>query len=546
MGQCLSAAPPTAARSPLADLAGEKQTSAAAPAGVGGGSGETGKKRMMMMSSTFSAVGDGGADPATATTTDRTTGTASPGSSTMSLAFLQHHNGGGSKRMKLAEGGKQQETATSTLQQPVIGQFLENEEGADDDDGSNTPSSIAAAAGASTTEMPAPPSSVKKLQGWLSDFERKQREHYGRIPYHHHHGSTNANPNVAAANATPSRRAPTPASTPAQQTATATANAPHTAPRMLFGGNSSSATSNATCTTNTRTCSSATKPKPRPSSSVEATNDGYAAVSQLSAWLEDDPTASSKKNKMGLAHRRGRNVSSKSRNFEPLPQNEATRTVVEFRKNGVSERKQWLESAFAKEEETKATNKDGLSVADRAKWLQGAFAKKQQEEAQGHRRGATRDNDDGHVTYAEVGPEEELVSSGRCAGGVLADTEKRDGTNQMTAADGGDSVVSSTCSSFRIGKQILESRTEKNGARGVGQQQEEEEEEDLTASVQRRRAAFEARAQSENGRRPVGAVRAHWEMGGSSGPSSTQSYTKTYVPEDDRRCTPAKKLSDLP
>ena len=540
MGQCLSAAPPAAVRSPLADLTGEKQTSAAAPAGVGGGSGETGKKRMMM-SSTFSAVDNSGADPATATKTSATStgGTALGSSSSMSLAFLQHHNGGGSKRMKLAEGGTQQET-TSTLQQPVIGQFLD-EEGADDDDGSNTPSSIAAAAGASTTEMPAP-SSVKKLQGWLSDFERKQREHSGRIPYHHHHGSTNAKPNVAAANATPSRRAPTPAPTPAQQPVVTAANAPHTAPRMLFGGNSSSA-----ATTNTRTCSSATKPKPRPSSSVEATNDGYAAVSQLSAWLEDDPTASSKKNKMGLAHRRGRNVSSKSRKFEPLPQNEATRTVVEFRKNGVSERKQWLESAFAKEEETKATNKDGLSVADRAKWLQGAFAKKQQEEAQGHRRGATRDNDDGHVTYAEVGPEEELVSSGRCAGGVLADTEKRDGTNQMTAADGGDSVVSSTCSSFRIGKQILESRTEKNGARGVGQQQEEEkEEEDLTASVQRRRAAFEARAQSENGRRPVGAVRAHWEMGGSSGPSSTQSYTKTYVPEDDRRCTPAKKLSDLP
>ena len=79
----------------------------------------------------------------------------------------------------------------------------------------------------------------------------------------------------------------------------------------------------------------------------------------------------------------------------------------------------------------------------------------------------------------------------------------------------------------------------------------EEEEEDLMASVQKRRAAFErkeeeARAKSENGRRPVGAVRAHWEMGGSSGQGSTHSYTKTYVPEDDRRCTPAKKLSDLP
>ena len=114
MGQCLSAAPPAAVRSPLADLAGEKQTSAAAPAGGGGG--ETGKKRMMM-SSTFSAVDNSGADPATATKTSATStgGTALGSSSSMSLAFLQHSNGGGSKRMKLAEGGKRQETTSTPV-----------------------------------------------------------------------------------------------------------------------------------------------------------------------------------------------------------------------------------------------------------------------------------------------------------------------------------------------------------------------------------------------------------------------------------------------
>ena len=167
MGQCLSA--PNTIRSPLADLTGEKQTSA------GGGSGETGKKRAMM-SSTFSAVDNKGADPASATMDG--TGTAL-GSSSMSLAFLQHSNGGGSKRMKLGGGGTQQETTTTTTitLQPVIGQFLDSndDDEADDDDGSNTPSGVAAAAGASTTEEMPAPSSVKKLQGWLSDFERKQR-----------------------------------------------------------------------------------------------------------------------------------------------------------------------------------------------------------------------------------------------------------------------------------------------------------------------------------------------------------------------------------
>jgi len=469
-------------------------------------------------------------------------------------------SGSSGKRMKLTGGEKT----------PVIGQFLDVD---DDDDGGDD-----AATGAITTNnaaaeaeaRAAPPSSVKKLQGWLSDFERKQREHYERVP--HRSSSSNQNNNGAAAAssksaATPPRpsaaAAPTPAPTPAQNpAAAAAARAPHTdvvrarttslggsgrstatPGRMLFGGSSTSGQA-------PRTCGSATKPRAaarRQSSSVEATNDGYAPVSKLSAWLEDDPTSKKKNGGLPLASRRGRNVSAKSRRFEPLPPNDATRTV-EFRRNGVSERKQWLESAFKKDGDgaNKAGGQaeDGMSVADRAKWLQGAFAKKKEENK-------VRRDDDGHanVAYAEVGPEEEFIASGG-AGDVAAAAEKQDGPNNRED-DNATLTSSSTCSSFSIGKQMLESRTEKNSSRGVGQQPQEEEEEDLRASVQIRRAALEQREEESRAhadadrRRSVGrAVRAHWEVGGGS--ASAQSYTKTYVPEDDRRCTPAKKLSDLP
>jgi hypothetical protein len=316
--------------------------------------------------------------------------------------------------------------------------------------------------------------------------------------------------------------------------------------RMLFGGSSTSGQA-------PRTCGSATKPRTAArsslsrSSSVEATNDGYAPVSKLSAWLEDDPT--SNKKKLPLASRRGRNVSAKSRKFEPLPPNDATRTV-EFRRNGVSERKQWLESAFKKDgdgaNKAGGQGEDGMSVADRAKWLQGAFAKKKEENCK------VRRDDDGHanVAYAEVGPEEEFIASGGAGDFAAAVDEELNGPNSRED-DNNTLTSSSTCSSFSIGKQMLESRTEKNSSRGVGQQPQEEEEEDLRASVQIRRAALEQREEESRAhadadrRRSVGrAVRAHWEVGGGS--ASAQSYTKTYVPEDDRRCTPAKKLSDLP
>ena len=502
-------------------------------------------------STSANANNSGGADPAT-------NAMAASGVES-SITSNGSSSSSSSKRMKLTkgEGG------------PVIGQFLDVDDDDDGDDKEGESNDDTVSPGATSTnstikEVPAP-SSVKKLKGWLSDFERKQKEHYERIPHHSHNNSHNPNPNVAAtsSSATPSKRStttPTPLPTPAQNTAAAIARAlPHTdvvKARSTSINSSTTSTNSSVKSTATpgRKLFGGTKPRTgtpstTSSGSVKATNDGYASVSKLSAWLEDDPT--SKKKGMPLAHRRGRNVSLKSRKFEPLPQNDATRTV-EFRRNGVSERKQWLESAFKKDDDSKkAGNGDGMSVADRAKWLQGAFAKKD-DNGGGHK---VRRDDDGHanVAYAEVGPEEELTSSGRCGDTATTTETKNETNNNMNNGRGGDSVVSSsTCSSFSIGKQMLESRTEKNGARGVNQQQHDDDEEDLKASVQSRRAALEkreeeSRAHAEQnggaGRRPVGAVRAHWEVGGSG---NSQSYSKTYVPEDDRLCTPAKKLSDLP
>ena len=548
-------------RSPLTSLAGEKQASSFMVVdGVGKKSSSAAKKRSSMSASSFSndddidkqstsanASNSGGADPATNAMV-----ASGLGSSTTSNGS----NSSNSKRMKLTEAERG----------PVIGQFLDvDEDDEDDEDESdkegecNDYTANATSTNAtSTTDIPVP-SSVKKLKGWLSDFEQKQKEHYERIP---HHNSNNPNPNAAASSssATPSRRDPTassPAPTPAQNSAAVAAMAravPHTdVVKARSTSMNSSTTSTKNAATPGRMLFGATNsrsgiPSIRHTTSsggVEATNDGYASVSKLSAWLEDDPT--SKKKGMPLAHRRGRNVSLKSRKFEPLPQNDATRTV-EFRRNGVSERKQWLESAFKKDDESKKVGSgDGMSVADRKKWLQGAFAKKD-DNGGGHK---VRRDDDGlaNVAYAEVGPEEELISSGRCCDiGKTAETNNET-NNEMNNVKGEDyEVSSSTCSSFSIGKQMLESRTEKNGARGVGLRKQDDEE-DLKASVQSRRAALEKReesrahAEQNGGRRLVGAVRAHWEVGGSG---NSQSYSKSYVPEDDRRCTPAKKLSDLP
>ena len=122
---------------------------------------------------------------------------------------------------------------------------------------------------------------------------------------------------------------------------------------------------------------------------VQATNDGYASVAKLSAWLADDPTS---KKKM-LHVRKGRNVIAKSRQFEK----DMEGVIVEEAKisrGAVKDKKKWLSEAFHEEEDKEI---DGVklakgAVSDRKKWLQGAF-------------GGNDDQGDNTVRYArsEIG-----------------------------------------------------------------------------------------------------------------------------------------------
>merc|ERR1711935_1271408 len=74
---------------------------------------------------------------------------------------------------------------------------------------------------------------------------------------------------------------------------------------------------------------------------VKATDDGYASVADLSKWLESDPTSEKKKRHV----RRGRNIISKSRQFEKDLENVV---ILEGKisRGAVGDKKKWLQSAF--------------------------------------------------------------------------------------------------------------------------------------------------------------------------------------------------------
>ena len=157
---------------------------------------------------------------------------------------------------------------------------------------------------------------------------------------------------------------------------------------------------------------------------VQATNEGYASVAKLSEWLANDPTSTKKKNYV----RRGKNVISKSRNYEKELENvivietNIPRGGVQDKKKmiqgafgspgakyrrasnvrdlapryavseagvstiSVSEKKDWLKKAFKHATEDSVEDNDGarseiivndaassLSVSDKKDWLQNAF-----------------------------------------------------------------------------------------------------------------------------------------------------------------------------
>mmetsp|Transcript_26983 Transcript_26983/g.59485 ORF Transcript_26983/g.59485 Transcript_26983/m.59485 type:complete len:628 (+) Transcript_26983:137-2020(+) len=145
---------------------------------------------------------------------------------------------------------------------------------------------------------------------------------------------------------------------------------------------------------------------------VKATDDGYASVASLSKWLENDPTSEKKKRHV----RRGRNIISKSRQFEKDNENVI---IMEnhISRGAVGDKKKWLQNAFhstAEEDgdddassyfsgyvksdvgrsakqfpsynrpgaQTEIITDDAassLSVADKKDWLKKAFSQKSEE-----------------------------------------------------------------------------------------------------------------------------------------------------------------------
>ena len=131
--------------------------------------------------------------------------------------------------------------------------------------------------------------SVAKLRGWLDDFGKQQQQH------HKKHAT-------AKEQLPPKETSPTPMfpSQVRQKGQWSSARPP------------ASTVHKKTIVPSTPACIlTASKPK-IPAAQVQATNEGYASVKQLSQWLAQDPTSTSKPKHL----RRGMNVIQKSRAFD--------------------------------------------------------------------------------------------------------------------------------------------------------------------------------------------------------------------------------------
>ena len=193
--------------------------------------------------------------------------------------------------------------------------------------------------------------SVTRLKGWLDDFGKQNRAHYDKV------NQIGKAPNgvlltkTARAKSTPVR--------PSQPVITKTIRR-NTDPSVM-----SVETKKGPAKTPVRYKSRFKKDE------VQATNDGYASVKKIAAWLADDPTADKKMKTV----RKGINVINKSRLFEKDLENviiEENRIV----KGSISNKKDFFQSAEVNESEGSSETASCVSVSDKKKWLEGAFGKK--------------------------------------------------------------------------------------------------------------------------------------------------------------------------
>lgn len=205
--------------------------------------------------------------------------------------------------------------------------------------------------------VPIDPNHVKNLRGWLDDFGRQNQNHFVK--------STKPSlstelvkpvmrPTVRRSVNTSTKLCPTPLPTIA-------ANA--FAKRMSM---------------DKMTQKKVVRLVPKPAQTdVQATNEGYASVAELSKWLADDPTSTKKIKQI----RRGANIIAKSRKFDKCLQDAIIMEKCQVERGSVKEKTIWLQKALSEDSEDAVTtmvkpnhSNDAMSVSEKTKWLSGAFA----------------------------------------------------------------------------------------------------------------------------------------------------------------------------
>jgi hypothetical protein len=291
-----------------------------------------------------------------------------------------------------------------------------------------------------------------------------------------------------------------------------------------------------------------------PKEDVQATDEGYASVAQLSAWLANDPT----KTKKARPIRRGANVIAKSKQFDKELEHVVFEEKVVPRTN-VANRKVWLENRTSmsseKTEETavagftamkssnmkpqetaRDTEADDsvmlMSVSEKKKWLSHAFNK--QKSSFPVKKSLKRDKQEATMSIAKKmwrtsdnPPDQTYESSfSTSVSSEAADVSAifRDSAAESCTAQEEEPPVD-----FHAARRLLVERSKANG-----------NDVEVVSKVQVRTAKFE-KLEKES-RRVSGAhtlLKSSWEEAESGRRSS---YVKKYVPD----ICPKKSFDQLP
>ncbi len=243
--------------------------------------------------------------------------------------------------------------------------------------------------------------SVTRLKGWLDDFGKQNRAHYDKV---NHVGK--APDGVTLKKTVRAKSANTPASKP--MVAAKPAIRRTTDPSVM-----SAEMKKGPAKTPVRYKSRFKKDE------VQATNDGYASVKKIAAWLAEDPTTEKKTTTV----RKGINVINKSRLFEK----DLEHVIIEQNrivKGSVSQKKGFFQSEAFAEDDGNCETSSCVSVTDKKKWLECAFGGKKS------------------VEEADIDNENSIAS--------MSVLDKREWlSNAFKGADGGRTKTTTTPSRFR-------------------------------------------------------------------------------------------------